>query len=363
MLRYFDGRIAAELRLWDAIDQQYLAPFAYFGVHDGLDLRDVPWRRGQGYDVTALENVLTADHAWAHLVVEEVRRKVADPVTHARARLLRQRRPRALHGRAVHASSGCLPSRSRRRAVQTSGEPRSAISSDGKVRVVFTVDLFNEGIDVPNVDTLLLLRPTDSPTLFLQQLGRGLRKAAGKSVLHRPRFRRARTARSSASTGACARCSAARARTSSGRSEHGFPFLPAGCSFQLDPVAKEIVLAQHPRGDPEHVARAVRRAPLARRCRTRRRTSRAPASSSRTSTPAATAGRRCAARPACRPLRAGPAEAALLRAVGRLLHVDDDERLEAYPRLLRRRPPAILERLSPRERAPPPNARARRSRA
>src|SRR5213076_2868371 len=78
VLRYFDGRIAAELRLWDAIDQEYLAPFAYFGIHDGLDLRAVPWRRGQGYDVVALENVLTADHAWARLVVEEVRRKVAD---------------------------------------------------------------------------------------------------------------------------------------------------------------------------------------------------------------------------------------------------------------------------------------------
>ena len=79
VLRHFDGRIAAELRLWDAIDQEYLAPFAYFGVHDGLDLRSVPWRRGQGYDVAALEGVLTADHAWAHLVVEEVRRKIADP--------------------------------------------------------------------------------------------------------------------------------------------------------------------------------------------------------------------------------------------------------------------------------------------
>jgi HKD family nuclease len=79
VLRYFDGRIATELRLWDAIDQEYLAPFAYFGVHDGLDLRDIPWRRGQGYDVSALEGVLTADHAWAHLVVEEIRRKIADP--------------------------------------------------------------------------------------------------------------------------------------------------------------------------------------------------------------------------------------------------------------------------------------------
>jgi superfamily II DNA or RNA helicase len=79
ILRHFDGRIAADLRLWDAIDQEYLAPFAYFGVHDGLDLRRVPWRRGQGYDVSALENVLTADHKWANLVVEEIRRKIAEP--------------------------------------------------------------------------------------------------------------------------------------------------------------------------------------------------------------------------------------------------------------------------------------------
>src|SRR4029077_13439339 len=54
--------------------------------------------------------------------------------------------------------------------------------SAGRVNVVFTVDLFNEGVDVPNVDTLLLLRPTESPTLFLQQLGRGLRRARGKAL-------------------------------------------------------------------------------------------------------------------------------------------------------------------------------------
>src|SRR4029079_16811174 len=69
--------------------------------------------------------------------------------------------------------------------------------ADGRVRVVFTVDLFNEGIDVPAVDTLMLLRPTESPTLFLQQLGRGLRKARGKGACtvldfvgtHRKEFR------------------------------------------------------------------------------------------------------------------------------------------------------------------------------
>ncbi len=65
--------------MWDAIDQQYLVPFSYFGVHDGTDLTEVPWKRGAGYDVMALTNVLTADHAWARRVIEQVRLKTADP--------------------------------------------------------------------------------------------------------------------------------------------------------------------------------------------------------------------------------------------------------------------------------------------
>ena len=54
LLDWFDDRIAAELRLWDAIDQQRLSPFVYYGIHDGLDLREMPWRRGRGYDVDGL---------------------------------------------------------------------------------------------------------------------------------------------------------------------------------------------------------------------------------------------------------------------------------------------------------------------
>ena len=101
VLRYFDGRIAAELRVWDAIDQQYLVPFSYFGVHDGTDLTDVPWKRGTGYDPNALTNVLTADHAWARRVIEQLRLKTNDPHGDQGARLLRDDRARPLHGRAV----------------------------------------------------------------------------------------------------------------------------------------------------------------------------------------------------------------------------------------------------------------------
>ena len=136
---------------------------------------------------------------------------------------------------------------------------RSALRdlADGNVAVLFTVDLFNEGIDVPNVDTLLLLRPTESATLFLQQLGRGLRRAVGKSEctvldfvgLHRREFR-----------------FDLRYRALLGGSRHDIkeqlernvPFLPAGCHFELDPVARDIVLTSIknaiPRRWPERVA-------------------------------------------------------------------------------------------------------------
>ena len=181
ILRYFDGGIAAELRVWDAIDQQYLVPFSYFGVNDGTDLSDVPWKRGSGYDVNALTNVLTADHAWARRVVEQVRLKTSDPhaikalgfcvsIVHARF-MADQFRAVGISAVAVWGDS---PQDERHDALRD--------LEAGRVNVVFTVDLFNEGVDVPNVDTLLLLRPTESPTLFLQQLGRGLRRANDKTV-------------------------------------------------------------------------------------------------------------------------------------------------------------------------------------
>jgi superfamily II DNA or RNA helicase len=347
VLRHFDGRIAAELRLWDAIDQEYLAPFAYFGVHDGLDLSRVPWRRGQGYDVAALENVFTADHAWAHLVVEEVRRKIVDPsqmralgycVSVGHAHFMAQRFSE------LGLPAGALSAASR-------GEERSAALHDlaaGNVRVVFTVDLFNEGIDIPNVDTLLLLRPTDSPTLFLQQLGRGLRKTAGKSACtvldfvgtHRKEFRFDRRLR--------ALLGGSRADVER-QVRQDFPFLPAGCSFHLDAVASEIVLGS---------IRAAIPSTWRERCVELRSLGDVPLGeyleSSGLDLEDVYAGghswselRREVALPVA---PEGPAEKAMLRAVGRLLHVDDEERLEAYPRILGADRPPALEELSPRER-------------
>jgi len=238
ILQWFDNRIAAELRLWDAIDQHRLSPFTYFGISDGTDLADVRWIRGQGYDTAALSNVYTRDHVWVRRVIQELQRHTDDgyralgfcvDIAHA------QFMARAFNDAgipAVHVS-GRSPDEVRDAALRDLGA--------GRVRVVFSVDLFNEGVDVPTVDTLLLMRPTESPVLFLQQLGRGLRKAEGKTdclVLdfvghHRTEFRFDRRYR--ALLGGTRKDLAEAV-------QQDFPYLPAGCHLQLDRVARDQVL-------------------------------------------------------------------------------------------------------------------------
>ena len=240
ILEWFDGRIAAELRLWDAIDQQRLVSFVYYGIHDGLDLRDIPWRRGRGYDVEGLSNLLTANDALAKFVIKSLEHRVDDltrmralgfcvSVEHARfmARVFCEA------GVAATAIWSDTPDSERRAALVDLASRR--------INVVFSVDLFNEGVDVPTVDTLLMLRPTDSPTLFMQQLGRGLRRSVGKSVCtvldfvghHRKEFRFDRRFRA---------LLGGTRRELMTQVEAGFPFLPAGCHMELDRVAAAIVL-------------------------------------------------------------------------------------------------------------------------
>jgi hypothetical protein len=111
----------------------------------------------------------------------------------------------------------------------------------GELRCVFSVEVLGEGVDVPDVDCLLLLRPTESATLFTQQLGRGLRKAPNKSHLtvidligqHRREFRFEERLR--------AILDPRRGRIRD-QVEQGFPFLPAGCAVELDRKSHEIVL-------------------------------------------------------------------------------------------------------------------------
>lgn len=353
ILHWFEGRIAAELRLWDAIEQQRLTPFLYYGIHDGVDLREVAWKRGQGYDVEGLSTVLTGDERAARLVLKELLERAQDParmkvlgfcVSREHARFMAC--VFAAHGLRAAAVLGDTPEEERRRAL--------AELQRGELQVLFSVDLFNEGLDVPSVDTLLLLRPTESPTLFLQQLGRGLRRAPGKSActvldfvgLHRKEFRFDRRFR--ALLGGTRRSLEDAVRG-------GFPFLPAGCHLELDPLASEVVLNSLRNALPATWnARVAELRALAAQC---------PDGDADLATFLRESGLELEdvydGKRGWSDLRAdaglstqpeGPKETVLRRALGRLLHVDDPERIELYRAWLGAEHPPRLAELTERER-------------
>ena len=236
---FFDGRTAAELRLWDALENDLLCPFHYFGVSDATDLSQLDWRRGD-YDTASLEKVFTADDARVRIVLRELGAKIQKPqlmralgfcVSVKHAEYMAEKFREA--GIPALAVSGAT-SRDDRAHALTALRQRD-------VNVLFAVDLFNEGLDIPDVDTLLLLRPTQSATVFLQQLGRGLRRTADKPVLtvldfigmQRKEFRFDLKYRALTGT----------SRTGLQRQlESGFAFLPSGCEVVLDRVARDVVL-------------------------------------------------------------------------------------------------------------------------
>ena len=183
--KYFGGHITAELRLPDAIEGGMLSPFHYFGVTDIVDLSQLHWERGR-YRQSDLNNVYVLDHKKAAqraaLIMQSVQRYVTSIAD-------------------MHAIGFCvscdhadfmaeffnthgIPALSL--SAQTADEERRQAKeklATGEVKIIFVVDLYNEGVDIPSIDTILFLRPTDSLTIFLQQLGRGLRLADGKDCL------------------------------------------------------------------------------------------------------------------------------------------------------------------------------------
>ncbi|WP_310741468.1 DUF3427 domain-containing protein [Microbispora sp. H10670] len=238
---FFEGRIASELRLWDALDADLLCPFHYFGINDETDLTSIKWSRGS-YDSNALDNLFTGDDVRARLVFNALNDKVSNLATVRglgfcvsvrHARFMADFFTRA--GLPSLAVDGSTDDASRKAALRA--------LRDGEVRFLFAVDLFNEGLDVPDVDTLLLLRPTESATIFLQQLGRGLRRTPDKEVLtvldfvgqHRKEYRFAN--RFQALTGFT------RGRLDK-QVKDEFPLLPSGSQIVLDRVTKDRLLAE-----------------------------------------------------------------------------------------------------------------------
>lgn len=235
----FGGAFTSELRLWEAIDDQLLAPFHYIGIDDGTDLRSLAWSRGD-YAVGDLSDLYTGDHRRVKIAIEAIHRWIERPAQ-MRALGFCITKDHALFMTEQFERHGF------RAAYLTGDDPQSEREAvldrlkRGELQIVFSVDVLGEGVDVPDVDTLLLLRPTQSPVLFAQQLGRGLRHAPGKSCCvvldligqHRSEYRYDQRYQALMDM----RHGSVRAQA-----ERGFPYLPAGSAIVLERIARERVL-------------------------------------------------------------------------------------------------------------------------
>ena len=239
ILKYFDGRVASKMLLGEAIDRNLLSTFQYFGVTDDIDYRKCKWIRGR-YDASELEKIYTADTKRCLLIYESVIKYVNDieevkglgfcvSVAHAdyMATFFNQ------HG---------IP------AISLSSKSLDDIRDDakqdlisGKIKFIFVVDLYNEGVDIPQVNTILFLRPTESTTVFLQQLGRGLRQSPGKDCLTVLDF--IGQANKKYNFGMKFEAISGKGRKSIQKQvEDGFSNLPRGCYIELEKYAKEYIL-------------------------------------------------------------------------------------------------------------------------
>lgn len=243
ILEYFNNRISAEIRLPEAIDRKLLCPFQYFGITDTVDLDGLKWERG-GYSKSELTNVYTFNqivaNKRANMIVESLVKYVTDMqsvkglgfcVSKEHAKFMSD------YFNAHNIPSMYLVS-------ETSDEDRNATKKrlvEGYVRFIFVVDIYNEGVDIPEVNTVLFLRPTESLTIFLQQLGRGLRLCEGKDCLTVLDFiGQANKSYNFESKFAALLSNATGSVTS--EIKNGFISVPKGCYIQLEKKAKEYIL-------------------------------------------------------------------------------------------------------------------------
>lgn len=235
---YFDGRIATQLRLWDALEADLLVPFHYYGINDATDLSGLTFERGS-YRDSELSTYYLENKRRVSLILEQIDQKIADPqsmraigfcVDRVHAQYMAEQFNRAN----LPATYLIGTDKDDRRAdvIRRLKDPSDELTT------VFTVNLFNEGVDIPEVDTLLMLRPTQSPTLFQQQLGRGLRRSPDKAVLvvldfvgnQAKGFRFDQKMRSLTRSGVLL------------PKDIEDPVLPPGCSIQLDKKTQQQVL-------------------------------------------------------------------------------------------------------------------------
>lgn len=176
ILSLCDDNLVYSCHLFAGIEAGLLAPFHYHGIRDeSVDYREVPWRNGR-FDPEQLSSKLAtlarARHALREWRSKAQKRTLAFCVSTRHADYMAEQFIReGVSAAAVYAGSALGRAQALERL------------HAGTLQVVFSVDLFNEGVDLPSIDTVMMLRPTESKILFLQQLGRGLRRSDGKQYL------------------------------------------------------------------------------------------------------------------------------------------------------------------------------------
>ncbi len=246
ILPLFNNRIAAELRLPEALEEKLLCPFQYFCVSDPVSIADNSfWDQGK-YKTSALEKAYVDDNATANqrlsAILAALERYSYGNIDGVKGLgfcvSIKHAEFMALSFIEKGIPSIALTS-------QTSDEVRKAAVQrlrSGDLKFIFTVDLFNEGVDIPEANLVLFLRPTDSLTVFLQQLGRGLRHARGKECLVVLDFVAQMHQKYRIDRKFAALLSGRRFNIKK-EVESGFPHVPAGCSIQLEAQAMEQVVA------------------------------------------------------------------------------------------------------------------------
>lgn len=238
ILEDFCNRITAEIRLPEALNKKLLCPFQYFGITDSIDLTNVKWEKGK-YLASELTNLYTKNDVRVGEIIFNLN-KYTNDINDVRA-----------IGFCVTIEHAAFMTEKFNLA-GLKAEYLTAKNSSERDRIreqfrkkefnyLFVVDIFNEGVDIPEIDTVLFLRPTESLTVFLQQLGRGLRLADGKDCLTVLDF--VGNARPEYDFETKFRALIGKTTTSVQKEiEDDFPHLPLGCSIVLEKKTKETIL-------------------------------------------------------------------------------------------------------------------------
>lgn len=180
--KLFDNNIAQEIRLNQALDENLLCPFHYFGITD-------IFVNGEMLDDTTDFSYLVSDERINHILEQTsfygYSGSRVKGLMFCRTNKEAQELSTKLNGRGLRtvALSGSDSQDEREHAIDRLVADEEDPLCSERLDYILTVDIFNEGVDIPEVNQVVMLRPTESPIVFVQQLGRGLRKAPGKDYV------------------------------------------------------------------------------------------------------------------------------------------------------------------------------------